>query len=89
MVLRYLVSKKHKLNVRLACVKHLDSVQSEPSPNSSIKITFLIENAKTFIQFFVYKVMQFTFTKLLSNSLPYGTTLYLNNLFLIINYTSY
>ena len=53
------------------------------------KITFLIENAKTFIQFFVYKVMQFTFTKLLSNSLPYGTTLYLNNLFLIINYTSY
>jgi hypothetical protein len=27
---------RNKLNVRLACVKHLDSVQSEPSPNSSI-----------------------------------------------------
>lgn len=38
---RYLISEKHKLNVRLACVKHLDSVQSEPSPNSPIKITFL------------------------------------------------
>lgn len=68
MVLRYLISEKHKLNVRLACVKHLDSVQSEPSPNSSIKRTFLIKNAQTFIQFFVYKVMQFTFNKNLSNS---------------------
>jgi len=29
-----------KLNVRLACVKHFDSVQSEPSPNSSILFKF-------------------------------------------------
>lgn len=27
-----------KLDVQLACVKHLDSVHSEPSPNSSIDV---------------------------------------------------
>lgn len=27
-----------KLNVRLACVKHFDSVQSEPSPNSPMSL---------------------------------------------------
>lgn len=35
-------SEEHKLNVRLACVKHLDSVQSEPSPNSSISVTNIL-----------------------------------------------
>jgi hypothetical protein len=33
LLIKYAFSNK-KLNVRLACVKHFDSVQSEPSPNS-------------------------------------------------------
>ena len=34
LILIYLKFLLIKLNVRLACVKHLNSVQSEPSPNS-------------------------------------------------------
>ena len=54
MVLRYKISKKHKLNVRLACVKHLDSVQSEPSPNSSINNFDIITTFKVRINIIIY-----------------------------------